>query len=77
MIPSYMKWRTTKEEMPRADVHLMLELVDGSVHEGHFIKHGNKYVKNVNRFRVYKTGKTVPIDDVVAWAYIDGSDEKV
>lgn len=38
-----------------------------AVHEGHYIKHGNKYVKNVNRYRVYKTGKTVGPEEVKGW----------
>ncbi len=60
-------WYRPELTPPPHGQSILLKMADGSVHEGHFIKHANKYVKNVNRFRVYKTGKTVPMDEVAEW----------
>lgn len=60
-----MNWN--KECPPPHGVAVLLKFTDGSVHEGHFIKHCNKYQKNVNRYRVYKTGKTVEMTAVKEW----------
>lgn len=63
-----MKWTPTNEKLPAHGKNVLMYMTDGSVHEGHFILHANKYQKNVRRWRLYKTGKTVPEESVVAWA---------
>ena len=56
---------------PDQKVPVLIILNNGEVREGHWLKDINKYERNVNRWRIYKTGKTVPDEEVVAWAYID------
>jgi len=59
------------EGYPVSGKSVLLKLSDGSVHEGHFIKNANKYVRNVNRYKVYKFGnKTIDSSEVVAWTEI-------
>lgn len=60
-------WHLIKYELPESGKDILLYLVDGSVHEGRFIKNANKYHMNVNRFKIYKTGKTVAMKDVSMW----------
>ena len=50
-------WNDPKETNPPSGVSILIKMADGSVHEGHFIKNANKYVRDVNRYRVYKFGK--------------------
>ena len=57
-----------KEDQPRSGVPILLLLNSGEVHEGHFIKNANRYQMNTNRYRIYKTGKTVEFDEVQMWA---------
>lgn len=56
---------------PKQKVPVLIILTNGSVHEGHWLKDINKYKMNVNRWRIYKTGKTISDEEVLAWAYID------
>ena len=56
---------------PKQAKPVLIVLADGSVHEGHYLKNANKYEKNVNRWRIYKTGKTVEDKEVVAWIYME------
>lgn len=74
-----MEWHDLKQVPPASGVSVLLKLRDGSVHEGHFIKNANKYVKDVNRFRVYKLGnKTLEMDQIDKWAELpNGKDEKI
>lgn len=63
-----MIWYKPEVTTPPHGQSILLKFKDGCVHEGHFIQHGNRYVKNVNRFKVYKYGnKTIAMDDVVGW----------
>ena len=61
------EWYT--ESYPPSGVSVLLKLKSGEVHEGHFIKNANKFVKNVNRYRIYKFDKkTIDESEVVGWA---------
>ena len=68
-------WYNPRLTPPPSGVSILLELADGEVHEGHFIKNANKYHKNVNRYRVYKTGKTVAREAVTRWRYMPKGEE--
>lgn len=57
---------------PEQGKPVLILLADGSIHEGHWLKNANRYEQNVNRWRIYKTGKTVPDSEVIAW--VDLSD---
>ena len=57
---------------PKQGKPVLILLADGSIHEGHWLKNANRYERNVNRWRIYKTGKTVPDSEVIAW--VDLSD---
>lgn len=50
---------------------VLMVMEDGSVQEGHYLKNANKYEQNINRWRIYKTGRTVEDKQVVAWVYMD------
>ena len=52
---------------PKQLVPVLMILEDGSVEEGHWLKDINKYERNVNRWRIYRTRKTVPDNEVIAW----------
>lgn len=52
---------------PRQGKPVLIILTDGSIHEGHWLKNANFKEKNVRRWRIYKTGKTVPDNEVLAW----------
>lgn len=54
---------------PREKVPVFILLKNGEIHEGHWIKDINKYKRNVKRWRIYKTGKTVPDEEVLMWIY--------
>ena len=56
---------------PKSGKRVLILTKDGEVFEGHFIKNANYKEKNVNRWRIYKTGKTVPDEDVKAWIYVN------
>lgn len=56
---------------PKQKIPVLIILTNGSMHEGHWIKDINKYERNVNRWRIYKTGKTVADEEVLAWVYMD------
>lgn len=60
-------WHLTKLELPENGRDVLIKLNNGEVHEGRFIKDINKYHMNINRFKIYKTGKTVHMDDVDMW----------
>ena len=60
-----------KNEKPKQGKPVLILLADGSIHEGHWLKNANNE-RNVNRWRIYKTGKTVPDSEVIAW--VDLSD---
>lgn len=57
---------------PRQGKPVLIILKDGSIHEGHWLKNANYKEKNVRRWRIYKTGKTVPDSDVLAWIDLEG-----
>ena len=58
---------------PPSGESVLIRMKNGEVHEGHYIKNANKYVKNVDRFRVYKLGKkTIPLDEVKEWRRMPG-----
>ena len=57
---------------PKQGQPVLILLADGSIHEGHWLKNANYREQNVNRWRIYKTGKTVPDSEVIAW--VDLSD---
>lgn len=57
---------------PRQGKPVLIILKDGSMHEGHWLKNANYKEKNVRRWRIYKTGKTVPDSDVLAWIDLEG-----
>ena len=57
---------------PKQGKPVLIILTDGSMHEGHWLKNANYREKNVNRWRIYKTGKTVPDSDVLAWIDLEG-----
>ena len=56
---------------PKSGKRVLILTKDGKVFEGHFIKNANFKEKNVNRWRIYKTGKTIPDTEVVGWAYME------
>lgn len=56
---------------PKQGEPVLIILKDGSMHEGHWLKNANYREKNVNRWRIYKTGKTVSDEDVKAWIYVN------
>lgn len=56
---------------PKQGKPVLILLADGSIHEGHWLKNANRYEQNVNRWRIYKTGKTVPDSDVIAWVDLE------
>lgn len=56
---------------PKQGEPVLIILEDGSMHEGHWLKNANYREKNVNRWRIYKTRKTVPDEDVKAWIYVN------
>ena len=66
-VPKDGSWHDPRNDEPPSGVPILFRLQNGSVLEGHYIKNANKYVKNVNRFRIHKSGRTVPILDVKAW----------
>lgn len=57
---------------PKQGKPVLILLADGSIHEGHWLKNANQYEQNVNRWRIYKTGKTVPDNEVIAWVDLSG-----
>ena len=57
---------------PKQGLPVLIILKDGSTHEGHWLKNANYKEKNVNRWRIYKTGKTVPDNEVLAWIDLEG-----
>lgn len=57
---------------PRQGKPVLIMLKDGSIHEGHWLKNANYKEKNVRRWRIYKTGKTVPDSEVLAWIDLEG-----
>ena len=59
--------RTSK---PPQGVEVILFLADGSRHAGHWLEHANKYQRNTRKWKIYKTGKYVPEDAVLAWEEI-------
>ena len=55
-------------ERPQSGKAVLVVLKDGTIHEGHYIKNANKYVQNVDRWRVYRLGKkTISPDEVAGW----------
>ena len=52
---------------PKQAERVLIILANGEVHEGHFLKNANYKEKNINRWRIYKTGKTVADEEVLAW----------
>lgn len=60
-------WHLTKLELPENGRDVLIKINNGEVHEGRFIKDINKYHMNVNRFKIYKTGKTIAMKDVSMW----------
>ena len=64
-----MIWYNPADVPPPHGKEILLRMRNGAVHEGHFIKDANRYVRGVNRYRVYKLGrKTVEADEVTEWA---------
>ena len=55
---------------PKHAVPVLIILANGEVFEGHYLKDINKYERNVNRWRIYRTRKTVEDSAVVAWIYM-------
>ena len=56
---------------PRQGKPVLILLADGSIHEGHYLKNANYRVRDINRWRIYKTGKTVPDEEVLAWVDLE------
>lgn len=52
---------------PKQKIPVFIILTNGEIYEGHWLKDINKYERNVNRWRIYKTGKTVADEEVLAW----------
>lgn len=52
---------------PKQAERVLIILANGEIHEGHFLKNANYKEKNINRWRIYKTGKTVADEEVIAW----------
>ena len=64
-----MTWNNPSHTPPPSGISILVKMLDGSVHEGHYIKNASKYVKNVNRFRIYKLGnKTHGTEEISGWA---------
>ncbi len=62
---------------PKHAKRVLIILLGGEIHEGHFLKHINKYVRDVNQWKIYKTGKTVPDEEVLAWIDLEEFEELV
>lgn len=62
-----MKWNNNVIK-PKEKVPVLICLANGEIHEGHYIKDINKYRRNVNVWRIFKTGKCVQDEDVIMWA---------
>lgn len=62
-----MVWHEVKKELPPQGKDVLLLLNDGTVHEGRFLKNANKYVKDVNKFMVYREDKYVDMGDIIFW----------
>lgn len=52
---------------PKQKIPVFIILTNGEIYEDHWLKDINKYERNVNRWRIYKTGKTVADEEVLAW----------
>ena len=65
-----MNWRDPREIKPHQQVPVLIMQKNGEVHEGHWLKVANKYQRNVNVWRIYKTGKCIPDDEVLMWGDI-------
>ena len=65
-----MNWHEVKKERPPQGKDVLLVLNDGSVHEGRYLKNANKYVRNVDRFKIYKADKYVESSEVIMWREI-------
>ena len=62
-------------ERPQSGKAVLVVMKDGAIHEGHYIKNANKYVRNVDRWRIYRLGnKTIPSDEVQGWVNIPAVD---
>lgn len=60
-------WHNVSQELPKSCESVLCYLENGEVHEGMFLKNANKYHKNINRWKIYKYKKTLPIDAVKMW----------
>lgn len=56
---------------PKHGMPVLIILTNGEIHEGHWLKDINKFERGVNRWRIYRTGRTVPDPDVLAWVDMD------
>ena len=55
---------------------VLIFLKNGEVHEGHWLKNANYKQKNVNRWRIYKTGKTISDKEVAGWTSLSDVEMK-
>lgn len=60
-------WHDARTDKPLQGEEVILLLESGEQHAGHWLEHANKYQRNTRRWKVYKTGKYVDEDKVVAW----------
>lgn len=65
-----MIWHEVKKEKPPQGKDVLLVLNDGSVHEGRYLKNANKYVQNVDKFKVYKADEYIDSSEVIMWREI-------
>lgn len=65
-----MIWHEVKKERPPSGRDVLLVLNDGSVHEGRYLKNANQYVRDVDKFKIYKQGKYIDSSEVIMWREI-------
>lgn len=68
------RWRlnytTNMEQKPPQHKVVEVQLQDDSVVTASWLKDANKYVRNVNSWRVIGTGRYVKDSEVKAWRYL-------
>ena len=61
---------TVKNKPPQFRI-VEIELLKGDIVQAYFLKDINRYVRNVNRWRLIGNGKYIPDKEVLKWRMIE------